>query len=142
MPGAKPYFPVLDYESPQPEDPNDPYDSIAFVSSMRAWRKAAGWCFWATIGGVVLAGQSSNAGWAMLGLLGLAGLIVTSGGTLYYMFRAALREVGVRYAVGHLLLAMVLLPVVFLGVFLVTRLVESDFINWRLAERPRESSGQ
>ena len=37
--------------------------------------------------------------------------------------------------VRHLVLAIVLMPVLFLGVFLVTRLVEADLANWRLAER-------
>jgi hypothetical protein len=44
----------------------------------------------------------------------------------------------VGYAVRHLLLALVLLSILFLGVFLVTRLVEADLVNWRLAARPPE----
>jgi hypothetical protein len=52
------------------------------------------------------------------------------------MFRAAASEVSVGYAVRHLVLAILLLPALFLGVFLVTRLVEADLVNWRLAARP------
>ena len=52
------------------------------------------------------------------------------------MVRAAASEVGMGYALRHLVLALALLPLLFLGIFLVTRLVESDQINWRLAARP------
>jgi hypothetical protein len=122
MPIKKPPHPVLEYWSPEAPD------AIPFLGAMRLWRRVAGWGFWLSIAGIVL--------YLPLALAAFAVLCLGSTCTLVFMVRASAREVGVGYAIRHLLLAIVLLPVMFLGVFLVTRLVESDMVTWRLAARP------
>ena len=97
------------------------------MATMLAWRRFASWCLWLLIPGLLLF-------WP-LGLALFAGLCVCSIGALMYMYRAGASEVGRGYALRQLLLAVILLPVAFLGVFLVTRLVEADLVNWRLARR-------
>lgn len=95
---------------------------------MRRWRRVAAWGFWLTIAGLAFS--------LPLALVALVALCVGSIGALVYMFRAGASEVGTGYALRHLVLAMALLPLLFLGVFLITRLVEADLVNWRLAKRP------
>jgi hypothetical protein len=122
MPVETTPHPVLDYSSP------DAQDAIPFVGAIRLWRRVAGCGFWLSIAGLVV--------YVPLAFVAFGVLCVGSVGALVYMVRAAAGEVGVGYAVGHLLLAIVLLPILFLGVFLITRLVEADLANWRLAGRP------
>lgn len=67
----------------------------------------------------------------LAGAAGLVGLAVASVMTLVYMTRAAACEVGAGYALRHLLLAIALMPVLFLGVLVVPLMVQSDMIKWR-----------
>jgi hypothetical protein len=112
--------PVRSYETP------DAQGAITFLPAMRAWRRIAAWGFWLSIGAVFVFPP------AAIGTLAL--LVVCSIGALVCMTRAAAREAGRGYATRQLVL--VLFPVLFAGVFLVTRMVEADLVNWRLANRP------
>jgi hypothetical protein len=97
---------------------------------MRLWRSIAVWCLVAFIGGSLVSPR--------VGAMGLVGLTVASVMTLGYMTRAAAREVGTGYAVRHLVLGIVLMPLFFLGVLAVPLMVQSDLIKWRdAADRPR-----
>ena len=58
----------------------------------------------------------------------LIAIVVGSLFTWYYMFRVGLREAGVKYAVGHLLICMALTPV---GVIFIPLLVYYDIDRWR-----------
>jgi hypothetical protein len=122
MPVETPPIPVLEYSSP------DAQDAIPHIGAMRLWRRIAGWGFWLSIPGLVF--------YLPLAVVAVAVLCVGSIGALVCMTRAGANEVGTGYAVRHLLLALLLIPILFLGVFLVTRLVESDLVGWRLAARP------
>ena len=114
--------PVLDYETP------DPQDAVPFLGLMRVWRTIA-----ASSLGLAPFGLLIYQPLPILALLIFAVAIVL---TLTYMTRAAAAEAGTAYATRHLVLAILLTPALFTGPFLVSRLVEADLVNWRLAQRP------
>jgi hypothetical protein len=115
---------VLDYETP------DPQDAVPFINAMRFWRIVAAYSFVPAPLGLFVYHPI-----LLLALLTFAVGIVL---TLTYMTRAAIAEAGPTYAVRHLVLAIVLTPALFAGPFLVSRLVEADLVNWRLAQRPAD----
>jgi hypothetical protein len=121
-----PERPVLEYATPGGSE----VGGAALLAHMRRWRSY-------TAIGVLIALVSSLAfsGVAPLGFLGFAiGLGVFLVGavmTLMYMTRAAAREVDRAYAARHLILAILLLPIFFLGVFFVPTIVESDLARWQ-----------
>ena len=121
---------VLEYESPEERD------RIPFIGPMRMWRSITGWALAFALFVPSLFTSMELKAFVPLALAALALLVVASTLTLYYVTRAAAAEVSVGYAVRHLCLAVALYPVFLLGIFLVPRLVESDMIKWRLAERP------
>jgi hypothetical protein len=51
--------------------------------------------------------------------------------TIYYIGRLAQSQVGTGYAVRHVLLTIMLMPIVFLGIWVVPELIKSDLINSR-----------
>jgi hypothetical protein len=66
---------------------------------------------------------------SLLAILG--GTLVTS----YYVFRVGLREAGLKYAIGHLLLCIALtflMPII--GIVFVPLLVHCDIERWRRSE--------
>jgi hypothetical protein len=91
------------------------------------WRKAAGWAWWATLLTLPL-------GTAEITLALAAIFLVFAGMSLYHMFRVAAAAVGRGYAARQLAVALLLMPALGVGVFLVTRLVRSDLLNWQLSE--------
>ena len=61
-------------------------------------------------------------------------LIIIAGGSLvtwYYVFHVALREGGVKYAVGHLLICMALTPVALTGIIFIPLQIYNDADRWR-----------
>ena len=60
----------------------------------------------------------------------LMGLLVTC----YYLFRVGLREAGLRYAIGHVLLCIGLAGMFLIGVIAIPRLVRGDIERWRRSE--------
>lgn len=96
---------------------------------MRAWRRYTAWGLLAAfIGGIV---------WWPMALMALVFVLVACVMTLVTMTRYAAHNFGTAYAVRHLLLAIVLSPILLLGVFLVSRLVQADIERWHLnADRP------
>ena len=111
---------ILDYETVEPDA------GIAFIVSMRRWRSACGWFFWATVAGLYC--------YRPVGLSAAAGAVCCSVMTLIYLGRAATHEVGVGYAARHITLAILLMPFLLLGIYIVPPLVESDMLNWRRTE--------
>ncbi len=101
-------------------------DPIRFIDSMRSWRSIAVWMLPITVIALIE--------YPPIAFIPLVVLTASTTLTLTYMTRAAANEAGTRYAAMHFLLALALLPVLFLGVFVVTRLVESDLSKWRSDE--------
>ena len=60
----------------------------------------------------------------------LAGLL----STCYYLFRAALLEGGVRYAIGHVVLCIALSSQFLIGIIAIPLLVQRDIERWRRSE--------
>lgn len=124
MPVGDANHPVLDHASPTKTG------EIPFLPAMQLWRSVAVWSLVAFVGGSLL--------FPPAGAAGLMVLLVASIITLVYMTRAAAREVSAGYALRHLVLAIALMPVFFLGVLIVPLMVQSDMIKWRdMSDRPR-----
>jgi hypothetical protein len=74
-----------------------------------------------------------------LGFLTLAALVLATGLTLLTMTRTAAREFSPAYATRHLLLALLLLPILFVGPLLIPHLVQADAKRLRLTEQDEDS---
>jgi hypothetical protein len=124
--------PVLDYAAPAGPNATVPKpETLSLLARMRFWHSVSVWGLVATVGSSVL-GIPFAGGIVFLFFL-FAGAM-----TLTYMTRAAAFEVDRGYAARHLVLALLLFPVVFAGVFVVPLMVNSDVVKWRRAE---EESG-
>jgi hypothetical protein len=117
--------PMLAYATPEvPAAAGDP-----FLMPMRDWRRYTAWGLLAAIVGVVV--------WWPAALVAMAFVLVACVMTLITMTRYAAHNAGTAYAVRHLALAIALMPVMLLGIFLVSRLVQADIERWHLtAQRP------
>jgi hypothetical protein len=115
--------PVLAYATPARSP------QIPFIQPMKRWRLLAGLGLWPTLFGLVVYRPLA----VFAATVMCAGIV----GALVCMYRAAAAEAGAGYAARHVVLAIILMPLLLLGLFFVTRLVEADLINWRLAERRR-----
>jgi hypothetical protein len=111
---------VVDYAS------IDVDDGIPFMRPMWRWRSVCATCFCATIAGLFI--------WLPIALGAFLATVITGILTLVYLERAARTEVNLAYSMRHLMLAILLCPVFFLGVWLVPVLVHSDLIKWRRVE--------
>ena len=109
--------PILDYAT-APEKGN-----ADVLASMRSWQLIAA----LTVGiSVVLIPISPVAAAIALLAAGAFGVI-----TLLYMTRAAARSFGRVYALSHLFLALLLMPVFLVGFLLIPSLVQSDIDRQR-----------
>jgi hypothetical protein len=113
-------LPILSYEPAAKPDP------LRFLNKMRMWRSITAWSSVITILGLV--------SYFPFALMSVAVLGVASIMALMYMTRAAWHAVDSGYAIRHLGLAIFLMPLALLGVFLVTRLVESDIKKWQVED--------
>ncbi len=116
---------MLAYATPEiPAVVGDP-----FLIAMRAWRRYTAWGLLAFVVGSIV--------WLPAALLATVFSLVTCVMTLVTMTRYAAHNFGTSYAVRHLILAIVLLPILLFGVFLVSGLVQADVERWHLtADRP------
>jgi hypothetical protein len=112
--------PILNYATPIPEH------KFRHIAAMRKWRSYSGWSVCIIIAGFLL--------YSPLGAGALICLVVTSIMTLGFMTLAARSEVGTAYALRQLTLAVILVPALLIGVFVIPLLVESDLIKWRHGE--------
>ena len=118
--------PLLEYATPQvPTTAGDP-----LLRGMRVWRRCVAW-------GIVASVVSAVVFLPVL-LLSIPFTLLAAAMTLDHMTRYAASNFGVGYAVRHLVMAIVLAPLLFLGVFLVSFLVQADIERWHQnAERSR-----
>jgi hypothetical protein len=79
--------------------------------------------------GAALMAPLTVANWAAQAVALLGSLV-----TWYYVFRVGLRGPGLGYALGHLLLCVVLTCVMLLGIMVVPLLLRYDTERWRRAE--------
>jgi len=112
---------ILDYERPVVE----PLDGRAYLKRMRFWRSVTGGCLLLSLFGFLN---------VLLAIAPLVGAIVAAVLTLKYLWLAAYIEAGPGYATRHLVLAIILLPWAFFGIFLVPILLESDMFKWHAEE--------
>lgn len=117
---------ILDYERPVVE----PVDGRAYLKRMRFWRSVTGGCLLLSLFGFLN---------VLLAIAPVVGAIVAAVLTLKYLWLAAYIEAGAGYATRHLVLAIILLPWGFFGIFLVPILLESDMLKWH-AEEDREAA--
>jgi hypothetical protein len=82
--------------------------------------------FWQTRFGPAIEGVAITAG-AEAAFITVVGSFVT----WVYMFQVSLREGGAKYAVGHLLVCVMLAPVALAGIILIPLLVHYDIERWR-----------
>ncbi len=97
-----------------------------------------------TVGAVLLAAISVGAAqmYPWLAALALAAVLVAAlVSTWYYLFRVGLRHAGLGYALGHLVLSVVLTPLLFLGVVIIPALVRSDLAKWDESEKSPTQPG-
>jgi hypothetical protein len=74
--------------------------------------------------------------WAIVAALALFVVLAGSAGVWYCMFRVGLNVAGPAYAIGHMLLCMVLTPVCLVGIVLIPLQVCNDIERWeRFSER-------
>lgn len=118
---------VLKYELAAPKR------VVSFVGSMRSWRSATAWFFWAAIACLFVS--------RLVAIIAAVGALCCSIMTLVHMGRAATFEVGRGYAARQVILAVLLMPFLLLGIFIVPPLVESDLLNWREVEERDKESG-
>ncbi len=111
---------VVDYASSEADD------GIPSMRPMWRWRSVCAYCFCATIAGLFIS--------LPLALGAFLAAVFTAIVTLVYLERAATAEVNLTYSIRHLILAVFLCPVFFLGIWLVPVLVNSDLVKWRRAE--------
>jgi hypothetical protein len=114
--------PMLAYATPDiPAVVGDP-----LLISMCAWRRYTAWGLLACVAGLIVFPLSA--------LVALVFVLFSSVMTLIGMARYAAHNVGRAYAIRHLVLAIILTPILFLGVFLVSRLVQADIERWLAAD--------
>ena len=128
---------------PVEDAPNDPPPVLAYATSnvpaaeagdpfltpMRAWRRYTAWGLLGSVAGVIL--------WWPAAVVAIAFALFAGVMTLIKMTRYAAHNLGTGYAVRHLLLGVALTPILLIGIFLASRLVEADIERWHLtAERP------
>jgi hypothetical protein len=122
--------PIIDYASPPSQEENESLDA------MMRWRMAFG-CFILLL---ICLSVDENKSRRLELLMDIAVLACIGGAfvcaifTLIYMWRAAATEVTVGYAASQVVLAVLLSPILFLGIFLVPALVKSDLLRWRRVE--------
>lgn len=117
--------PMLAYATPHiPAVVGDP-----LLMTMCAWRRYTAWGLLACVIGLIA--------WPPSALVALAFVLFSSVMTLIGMTRYANSNVGKAYAIRHLALAIVLAPIFFLGVFLVSRLVQADIERWLMSDNAR-----
>jgi len=116
---------MLDYATP-PQ-----WDSTAIIArhlqAMRFWRATAAMGIAAALVGIRFP--------PVLPILGGALAIAASTLTLFHMTQAAWRAMGRSYALRHLILAIAISPMFFIGVFLVPPLVEVEISRQRQREQ-------
>jgi len=111
-----PVHKVLDYQTPEASR------EIPQLRLMHLWRTIGIWSLlWLLLGAV----------FPMVGAIALVSMLVAIVMTLIYMTRLATREVSTGYAIRHLLLALLLMPIFALGLIVVPLMVESDLVKWR-----------
>ena len=123
MPPTPP--PILDYANAGQTDGLNA-DPAARWHAMLRWRDLTFACLVATPVAFSLD--------RTFGLLAFAALVVATTLTLISMTRTAAHEISPAYAVRHLILALLLLPIFFLGPLLVPKLVQADARRLRLSE--------
>jgi predicted membrane protein len=109
-------------------------------TAMRGWRRLAGKAMVASLVSVVAALGIRSAQvpeivlvMMAIGSLGVFGVSVVM--TLVCLFRAAAAEVGVGYALRHVILIVVFLPIACVSLFAVTSAVESDILKWQARDK-------
>jgi len=112
---------ILEYQGPAVE----PVDVHHHFKRMRFWRAVTGGCLILSAFGFVN---------ILLAVIPLAGAVVSAMLTLKYLWLTGYVEAGAGYATRHLLLAIILLPWGFFGIFLVPILLESDMLKWHAVE--------
>jgi hypothetical protein len=114
--------PVLSYAPPKLRD------SPNYIARMRFWHSMTAFSFVALI-------YSAMALPLLVFVAILVLLLISVVLTLVYMTQAAVREGGTGYAVKHLVVAIVLSPILLLGVFLVPLMVQADVARRRMRGR-------
>jgi hypothetical protein len=102
-------------------------------ASMRRWRGGLVWSIASTIVGGLI--------WLPIAVAGMVAIFVCCAMTLISMAQYAAANRGRAYAVRHTLLAIALTPLALIGIFAVSRLVESDIERWHLDadDEPRDA---
>jgi hypothetical protein len=121
--------PILDYAHAAPSDPPNLDPAAVWHATLR-WRDLTLAC--------ALATPIAFCAGPIPGLLTLAALAIATILTLLTMTRTAAREISPAYATRHLLLALLLLPILFIGPLLIPHLVQADARRLRLSEENQD----
>jgi len=119
-----PFHKVLNYHTPERSRERP------LLETMRLWRSIGIWSLVGVLFGAVV---------PIIGAVALVSLLVASVMTFVYMTRLAALEVSAGYAIRHLLLGLLLLPIFGIGLMIVPVIVESDLVKWRDRENGIET---
>lgn len=132
MSESEPTPPTIDY-APIAQD------EIPFIRQMLWWRSMCGELLLTTaivllLSNVVRRGSTPEAALHLIAFICYGATTLSAIMAIIYMGRAALNEMGAWYAVRHIVLALLLSPFMFIGVWWIPGVVMSDLIKWRAVE--------